>query len=584
MTTASLIPTLASVVVTHQSTNYNFGSNLIECDVTPACDNKASEATLTINDSSGAYDDPSIGGSLFVPGDAIQVSIFKEGQTPVQIFNGTLDDCKVEHQSKYVKTLTLHAIDLSQRLMTRLVNTAYVTINTIANPGYTVDAIVKDLITNHSVLLSVQNGTNTSGLGLTVNNVQASSIYIQNKIFSRQSVNDCIRELANVGLANFYVDATGDVHFFTWSSIYSSVTLDDSVIQDIAIEDDGTGIYNNIYVVGGSQDSIDSAPSRTLTVGTSNSGQAVLTVASTSQFFVGEVVLVNVTGSTQESATISSINPGVSLTMSANLTYTHNANETVIADNGSEGSYNNYYAQKFQASQYALDQVVFLMHKIQSNGLVPVNNISGEVRMDNNGTPNGGATITTFSIQASAVPTGSGNETLVSVNASGNLVPGQYYWLILYAGGQDANDQYYWHTDGSTSGTHATSTDGITWTVVASSYNFVYETLVSQDVLSMSSDSTSMSLYGSRETVVTDTTIPTFQAAAQEGQSYLNVLAKKKRSLTISAFPTDTLINPGEQVKVIDGNLNAYFVCLEITYRIKDVSCYRVDYQLMAYV
>jgi hypothetical protein len=103
-------------------------------------------------------------------------------------------------------------------------------------------------------------------------------------------------------------------------------------------------------------------------------------------------------------------------------------------------------------------------------------------------------------------------------------------------------------------------------------------------VLNMSADSTSMSKYGSRETVVTDTTIPTFQAAAQEGQAYLNVLSKKKRYLTVQAFPTDTLIYPGQQVQLIDGKLNSYFVCLDVTYKIADVSCYEVDYRLMTYV
>lgn len=577
---------LASVTVTHvvTGTPYTFGHDLIECDPSLSCDNKASEILITVNDASGAYDDSSIGGPLFFPGDTIVVSIYKEGQTPIQIFNGTVDDAKIQHPSAYVKYLVLHGIDLSQKLMTRLVNTAYITFNTLTSPGFTIDSIVRDLITNPSVLLSYQNGTNTTGLGLTTNNVQTLSpeIYTQNQTFSRQSVNDCIRQLANIANANFYVDASGDVHFFVISSIFSSVTLDNTVIMSLEIEDDGTSIENDIFVVGGSEDAIDAAPSRTLTVGTSNSGQAVLTVQSTSQYFVGEQVMINPTGPTQELKTISSINPGVSLTMSANLTYTHNGGETVIADNGSESSYQNYYAQEFTAGQYELDQVVFLMHKVQSSGLVPVNNISGEVRQDNNGSPAGGATIVTFSIQGSAVP--NTNETLVNVNAGGTLVPGQNYWLILYAGGQDANDTYYWHTDGSTTGSHAHSTDGINWTIVTSSYNFVFETLVAQQVLNMSSDATSMSKYGSRETVVTDTTIPTFQAAAQEAQAYLNVLAKKKRYLTIQAFPTDTLIEPGQQVKVIDGNLNAYFMCLDISYKIADVSCYEVDYRMFEYV
>jgi hypothetical protein len=66
----------------------------------------------------------------------------------------------------------------------------------------------------------------------------------------------------------------------------------------------------------------------TLTTGTSNSGQPVLTVRSTVPFTVGKQVVL-----TGETRTILSIQAGVSLTMTANLSQTHSAGEYVTMKN-----------------------------------------------------------------------------------------------------------------------------------------------------------------------------------------------------------------------------------------------------------
>ena len=57
----------------------------------------------------------------------------------------------------------------------------------------------------------------------------------------------------------------------------------------------------------------------------SNSGQTVLNVASTLGYKVGNTVTVNSGGARAETLTISSIQNGVSLTMTGNLAYTHTA-------------------------------------------------------------------------------------------------------------------------------------------------------------------------------------------------------------------------------------------------------------------
>jgi hypothetical protein len=57
----------------------------------------------------------------------------------------------------------------------------------------------------------------------------------------------------------------------------------------------------------------------------SASGQPVLNVAVTSHFAAGQGVQINPHGARDETKTILSVQAGVSLTMTANLTYTHTA-------------------------------------------------------------------------------------------------------------------------------------------------------------------------------------------------------------------------------------------------------------------
>jgi hypothetical protein len=68
----------------------------------------------------------------------------------------------------------------------------------------------------------------------------------------------------------------------------------------------------------------------TATSGTSNSSQNVLKVAGTGGFAVGAKITINPGGSDQESATISSVQAGVSLTLDLPLTNDHPAGEPVV--------------------------------------------------------------------------------------------------------------------------------------------------------------------------------------------------------------------------------------------------------------
>lgn len=530
----TVAPIIAQLTITHASTPYNFGagsgnSDLLTLRCTLSCDNKAGDCEFVLNDSNGTYD--SANGPLFVGGDSVTINIYKKGLSPTLVFAGQIDDVKVSHIMSPYSEMTIHVTDLSLVLLNRLVTAVYFTLDPVNNPGKTVDQIVIDLITNKQRLTTVQNGLNTSGLGLNAalvsggGFVQPSGIYVQNKTFYNQSVSDCLQELASLALANWYVDASGNVHFFmisntgTQGTFYAPQPLTNSLIKDMDSEDNYQGIYNIVGVAGGSIEQKD-------------------------QF-----------------------------------------NETNSAYLFSQTS---YYAVQFTAGQVSIDNIGLLMYKVQTNALVSVVPLAGEIRLDNGNTPQGGATVGTWQCQADSVPTGIGGVTWVTIPCSVQygLQPGQKYWLIVYKTPQNPNetaDGYYLASGASL--LKATSSDGVTWsTSTGAALDFrTYYTIASFAYPAY--DASSIAAYGSRETVVTDTSQQSIVGLAQEAQSYLNFLAKRKRLLTVHAFPFDTVVLPGMSVFVNDTvrNIIGWFTALNITFRISGVDCYQVDYTLASY-
>ncbi len=525
MTTAA--PVLAQVIIAHNGTNYTFGAgatdkSLLSCRLTLSCDSKAGDTDIQLNDSTGTWDD------FFIGGDSVTIKIGKSSGALTTVFAGAIDDIKTAHVMSTQCIQTIHAIDLSWQLLNRLVNAAYITLDPVNNPGQTIDAIVVDLITNPNRLVTYQNGLNRTGLtGITAATtanggyVQPSAVHVQNKTFYNQSVNDCMQELANLGLAQWFIDSSGNVHFFQISntgskgSYASTQSLDNSLIMDLTKEDVYSGIYNVVGVVGGSVDAID-----------------------------------------QHNETNSSYSP----------------------------SLGNYYAVKFVAGQVMLDAIAIQMYKTQSNLLVPIPGLSGDIRYDNGGTPQGGPIVTQWTVTQDNVPTGSSAVTWVTIPCTGILQPGTAYWLVVYQSGLDSSNEYQIATGGSL--TTATSSDGVTWTTHASTAAVNYRTYYAEQILSMLIDSQSIGLYTSRETVETDTTIASIAGAAQEAYAYLNVLAKCKRILNITAFPPDTIILPGQSVYVADTvrNVIGWYQTLDITYNIKDISCLSVNYTMASYI
>lgn len=91
-----------------------------------------------------------------------------------------------------------------------------------------------------------------------------------------------------------------------------------SFAVDLIRQDGKPGRLGECYV----DTDVDAAFSTTVNV-TSNSGQAVLSVASTTGAIAGDILIVNPAGARQEVCTVLSVAAGVSFTCTTNLLFTH---------------------------------------------------------------------------------------------------------------------------------------------------------------------------------------------------------------------------------------------------------------------
>ena len=88
--------------------------------------------------------------------------------------------------------------------------------------------------------------------------------------------------------------------------------------------------------------------------------QKVLNVASTVGFEEGEIVTINKGGSHESQRQISSIQAGVSLTMTTNLSYTHAVGEEVWGHNGQDDTVEEYESDLLTKAKYV--EVLSLIH------------------------------------------------------------------------------------------------------------------------------------------------------------------------------------------------------------------------------
>ena len=516
---------LAHATLVHAGKSYSLDTDLVECNPTLTADGQSGTCELLVRNDSAQYG--TLGSPVFEPNDQLLVSLYRKSgplSTPVTIFNGLVQSPRYlkDFGGTGNKYMRIKALDGSAYLQYAYVNTAYFTYLASA-PGYTVDYIVKDLVTNPGNLMDYQANVNRWKVPITVSNVQASPVNIRNMTFNQQSLFSAINQMAQYAYSNFYVDAALDLHFFQVDSVPSAQVLDSTVLKNVDFMDDGTDIVNTMAVDGGLVDTIDDAQ-------------------------------LDTTGGTRD-------------------------------------TYGQWQAVQFTTRNYNLDAVQLYLIKLQPSGLIPITDLQGEIRTDNSGTPAGGSTIATFDLNSFGVALNA-NWVVIQINTT--LVPNTPYWVVLYHSGTDLSHEYKWYYGASTgSRKYALSADGSTWTVYSDGHAPAFQELVSTGILTIVTDPTSVAKYGGipRDGLVQDLALPYQQQAGQLGSVILGLgtnnwgTAKKKRWGRVNAFPTDTIINPGEYVNVVDSDtgLNDWFTAIQVSYQIKDVDCLSVSYQLQRF-
>lgn len=501
-------PVLAEVKITRGATPYIFGNNLESCDLSLAADARSSSAEVIIGNEAGTWT------NLFLPGDAIEVRIGKANPPTTLVFSGVLERIKEVRRKKNLKFLHISATDHSWILTSRLINTAYHTAND-SDLGTKIDDIVKDLLTKDSTLLAGQSGYSDANIatGITVTNVQSFDQRVRHIVFPKMPIMDCLKQLADISRANFYVDVGKDMHFFRDETIYSNVTLDTNSIIEIGLEDDGLGIKNGVAVEGADVNKIDKS---------------------------------------QET-------DASSVLMDAN-----------------------YLADEFTPNSIEINGVAVKVRKVGN----PANDLKGEIKEGAGAaptTPQSGPTVVLFSISKDKVGT---TADWVFMDAKADLDVKKTYWLILYKTG-DASNTYAWHHDNATNKTNAFSSDGTTWTVRnGTSFDLNWRVYAVDHIIALHYDFDSINKYKLREMAIRDPSLTERRTADALAEGLTATLSKKKRILKVKAFPSDTIINPGELVKVTDSNLaiDDYFSIVEASYHIEGLECLSIDYELVKYV
>lgn len=247
---------------------------------------------------------------------------------------------------------------------------------------------------------------------------------------------------------------------------------------------------------------------------------------------------------------------------------------------GSDVLHNTYLAVKLpRIKDVGLTAVGVWVNK--SSGTPPDINLFGEIRQDNSNTPQGGAFVKGFHIDKShIVSTAGGDWAMADLQCDINTQVD--HWLILYkdlSGAGSASKTYKWFHDGGSSGTIATSSDGSTWSVTSSTKQYAYLIWTDARVFSVAQDASSISSYGQRDYVLSDTTIKTRASMENRLKELLSYTKHMKTIVTATVFPPDTIIPVGKTITVQESKsgLNNTFKVVQADYLINSVGALSME-------
>jgi hypothetical protein len=150
---------------------------------------------------------------------------------------------------------------------------------------------------------------------------------------------------------------------------------------------------------------------------------------------------------------------------------------------------------------------------------------------------------------------------------SKELVRGEKYWIVLPKLG-DATDTVRWYHDNGSSGEHAYSDNGTSWTVSTGTFVLSHRTYYQVTVIAQAADSASKELYhGWREIVIRDESIIDYDVAKTIAQAKLNELKPPQTVLsTINVLDPVELPQPTKTLtlNLSDFDINESFVLREV--------------------
>jgi hypothetical protein len=216
-----------------------------------------------------------------------------------------------------------------------------------------------------------------------------------------------------------------------------------------------------------------------------------------------------------------------------------------------------WYAQSFTPDWDYLSQISLKLAKVGSPDA-----LEGYICKDDSGP---GEVVARFSYEPSFLTTGANWR---PARVSKELVRGEKYWIVLPKLG-DATDTVRWYHDNGSSGEHAYSNDGDSWSVVGGSYVFAYRTYYQITVIAQAADAASKDTYhGWREVVIRDESIIDYDVAKTIAQAKLNALKDAQTVLsTINVLNPTSVPQPSKTVtlNLPDFDVNQKFELREVT-------------------
>lgn len=202
-----------------------------------------------------------------------------------------------------------------------------------------------------------------------------------------------------------------------------------------------------------------------------------------------------------------------------------------------------YKAIQLQPKKVQMAHVAVYIDKLGT----PTLDLEGEVREDDVNLPTG-SLIKAFKVPLAQI--GAAGWYIADLGAE-KINTAKLHWLILVKKGTAANT-FRWYRDSAATARRATSTDGITWTPIPSTYSYAFRTYTAERLLTIAPYQDSIDAYGLREEIVSDPAITeraTMQKLIEQRLHYSKLL---KRTVRCPIFPPDSIMLLGQSARIVN--------------------------------